>query len=45
MQSELYFIPDKKPIHTSEKLEDYMETIIIPNRKNLKIEFCANRTK
>jgi hypothetical protein len=38
MQAELYFVQDKKPTNTAEKLEDYMQNVVIPNRKNLKIE-------
>ena len=39
MQAELYMIPDKKQETTSLKLEKYLQTIIIPNRKSLNIVY------
>jgi hypothetical protein len=39
MQAELYLIPNKKSTTTAEKLEHYLETVIIPNRKALNINY------
>jgi hypothetical protein len=39
MQAELYMIPDKKASSTSKKLTEYIQSILIPNRKALNIEY------
>jgi hypothetical protein len=39
MQSELYMIPNKRADTTSKQLSHYLETVIIPNRKNLDITY------
>jgi len=39
MQAELYMIPDKNSSSTSKKLTEYVQSVLIPNRKALDIEY------